>query len=334
MRVLLLLLVSFGCSAEYVNVNDYPSFNDAALASIPDHSAGDYGHVIVPSGFYHITEPIITPAVWHVQAGAEFTGIDNYPNGIDNLSFLTGAVVKESARGRLTSFTYGSPHFEPYVSIRDSVTPGAAATMNVVATHSGAIAAYATTGDKEYSEGNIGVKGYCVNGSINKQNCWAGYFETNKAPWAGTTTTIEVTAGNYGGSLERILPSGQYSHNAGITTGLWIGGAAGNGAFDEYEAKPTSAAIAIVAGAGDAGFDAGIVCLDEALENSTQKECLRLGVNSKVMWHASGFNPRGAITVVDNNGNGELHLSIWAGGKKTYKFTKDGIITPDGNLIQ
>jgi hypothetical protein len=335
-KYLAILFMCFTASAsvkatEMVNVTDYISFEQAALDA---KGTNMYGHVYVPKGFYMV-EDIYTDAVWHLAAGAEFSPPNFSLTNLDDFSHLPGAVQRESNSGRIGQWFYGDSDLNWIYKFRKTIVPNSV--LNVNANGAGAIAAYATTGESAYSQGSIGMQSYCLNSSVNKQNCYAGYFESNRAPWAGTTTTLEVTTNNYGtwSPWDRILPSGIYGPNEGISAGINISGPAGNGYYKgDYDVIKIGAGIIFTGGPSKQGMDAGIVFTRAAFKESTANEVIRTFTGSHIMWHGSGFNPEGSISTVETERGGEVWIKVWGTrGKSTFKFTEDGLILPSGRII-
>jgi len=334
MKYLAILFMCFTASAhstDMIDVTDYDSFEQAAVIAKGNEL---YGHVYVPKGFYMV-EDIQTEAVWHLAAGAEFASPNFTMTNLDDFSHLKGAVQRESNSGRIGQWFYGDADLNWIYKFRKTIVPNSV--LNVNANGAGAIAAYATTGDSAYSQGSIGMQSYCLNSSVNMQNCYAGYFESNRAPWAGTTTTMEVTTNNYGtwSNWDRVLPSGVYGPNEGISAGINISGPAGNGYYKhDYPTIKIGAGIIFTGGPSKQGMDAGIVFTRAAFKESTADEVIRTFTDSHIIWHGSGFNPRGAITTVETEKGGEVHIKVWGTrGKSTFKFTEDGLILPSGRII-
>jgi hypothetical protein len=205
----------------------------------------------------------------------------------------------------------------------------------------GGVSAYTRTGAKtNASEGTIGVTTYVLNDNeVSPGVAYGEYTEVIKWPDAGATFGDESNLTCYG-PLERILPSGVYGNNSQVCSNYWIGGPVGSGPLNgQYSKSPTSAGITFAGGTAtqngqNVGFDAGIVFTRKAFESSYADEIIRTYTGSQVIWHGSGWNPKGAIGVWETQRGGEVWLKVWGTrGKVTYKFTEDGIILPSGTIL-
>jgi hypothetical protein len=343
LRYLILALTLSASSAfASVNVADYiapcdPYPQDACFQAAVDAANGEPVHV--PTGNYWLTAPT-SSAAWIVDANVSLYNPAPYPTGNTNLSYLTG-IVSQIDHDTETGLIVGSMNFQPYVDVRPSAIPHAM--INGVSPFgTGAISAYTRTGAKSSaSEGTIGVTTYVLNDNEASPGVAYGeYTEVIKWPNAGATFGDESNLTCYG-SLERILPSGVYGNTSQICSNYWIGGPVGSGPLNgQYSKSPTSAGITFAGGTAkwpdgkNLGFDAGVVFTRKAFESSTANEIIRTFTGSQIIWHGSGFNPKGAIGVWETEKGGEVWIKAWGTrGKVTYKFTEDGLILPSGKIL-
>lgn len=336
--IFLVFLLSFNCFA-YVDVRDVGAeSNDVGhdyyfdLAAQQANATGE--QVYVPVGIWSLTAPTI-PASWFVESGAIFTAPANYQTGNDNLSYLTGITTITDYQTN-SGLIVGSMDWTPYTDIRHSAIPHAM--INGVSPYgTGGLAAYTRTSDKAYAtEGTIGVTSYVLNDNESSPGvAYGSYTEVIKWPGAGATFGEESNLTCYG-TLERVLPSGIYGNTAKICANYLIGPAVGSGPLNGIYAKSNYAVGVMFGGGSDANtsFDAGIVFTRKAFEHSTANEIIRTFTGSRIIWHGSGFNPKGAIEAVETEKGGEVWIKVWGTrGKVTYKFTEDGLILPSGKIL-
>ena len=345
MKLLFLLLALCFNAQSAINVKDYIADCDGYAEDACFESAIAAANLVgesvyVPTGTWYLSRPT-SQASWIVEANADFVLPSNYPTGTDNRSFLTG-IVQQVDFDTQTGLIVGSMDFQPYVDVRPSAIPHAM--VNGVRPYGGgALSAYTRTSDKnKASEGTIGVTTYVLNDNeINKGVAYGEYTEVIKWPKAGATFGDESNLTCYG-SLDRILPSGVYGNKSNICSNYWIGGAVGSGPLNgQYPKSPTSAGITFAGGTAkdpetgrNLGFDAGIVFTRKAFESSYADEIIRTFTGSQIIWHASGWNPKGAIVTMETEKGGEVWIKVWGTrGKSTFKFTEDGLILPSGKII-
>ncbi len=339
----LLLALTFNVSAA-VNVADHIDYCDGFAQDVCFDNAIEAAkitgeRIYVPEGVWILTEPT-QHASWIVEGNADFFSPPDYPTGTDNRSHLTG-IVSQVDHDTETGLIVGSMDFQPYVDVRPSAIPHAM--INGVSPYGkGGLSAYTRTGDKQNaSEGTIGVTTYVLNDNETSPGVAYGeYTEVIKWPNAGATFGDESNLTCYG-ALDRILPSGVYGNNSNICANYWIGGPVGSGPLnDVYSKSPTSAGIVFAGGTAKStngknlGFDAGIVFTRKAFESSSADEIIRTFTDSQIIWHGSGWTPKGAIVTKETARGGEVWIKVWGTrGKSTFKFTEDGLILPSGRIL-
>ena len=282
--------------ADSSGTDQHTLFNLAALRAvqyISDTASGAnlYGSVVVPKGNWALGQAVATPAIWEVQAGAEFTQpAPNYPtNNMDDLSYLTGYVIKTGARGD-NGVMIGSQELQWLQDIRPTIL-GTAQLTAVSGTGTPAILAATRSSDSAASQGTIALKTYVANDNeVDIGVSYGLYKETIRWPNAGTTLGDESNITTYG-TMVPVTPDLIPQDTDGICANFWIGGPVGTGPLDATETKAmTSAGVVFSTGSAsilgvNLGFDAGIVFLNKSFETSPQKEVLRMGDNMKFAWY-------------------------------------------------
>ena len=293
------------------------AFNNAAIrakAYVSDFAGNNTrGRVHVPAGNWELDAAIATEAVWVLSPAAEMINPDNYAsNNYDNMSYLTGRISKEAGRAD-NHVHFGSGDLGWIQDIRSTIL-GTNQMQVISPIGKGGILAASRTSDKsQASEGTIGMKTYIVNDNTTDVGVAYGmYKESIRFPNAGTTFAEESNVTTYG-DFTPILPSGSYGNLAGITANYWVGGPVGSGPLDGVETKQrTSAGMVFTPGSATnsgngnkLGFDAGIVFLQNCLEDSPKKEAIRFGEGHKIAWYPEDASNR-TTEIVGTTENGNL----------------------------
>lgn len=275
------------------------------------------GVVRVPAGNWTLNSATTKEAVWLLDNGAEFNGPANYAgNNFDNISYLTGSVVKYNARG-FNRMHMGSTDLQWLQDVRDSIL--GTATLQVVSpTGRPGILVGSKTSDKAAdSEGTIGFKSYVLNDDESDIGvAYGGYMEAIRAPNAGTTLALETNVSGYG-TMTPITPNMDIGNQAKVTANLWVGGPVASGPYDDTDSKVmTSAAMVVTPGGAEEvpgtrlGFDAGIIFLNRSFETSPEKEIIRSFPESKIAWYGVGGTRTSYIAGYTENGEGVLRQRV------------------------
>lgn len=286
--------------ADSSGTDQHTFFNLAALralAYISDTASGinTRAIVVVPKGDWALGQAIATEAIWEITAGAEFTQPHpNYANNNqDNLSYLTGKVIRVGARGG-NLLQVGASDLQWIQDIRDTIL-GTHQVQIISDTGKGGVLAATRTSDKAAaSQGTIGFVAYVVNDDeASKGVAYGMYKESIRYPGAGSTFCEESNVTTYG-TFVPITPNNVIGDEAGVTVNYWIGGPVADGPLEGVETEdPTSAGIVFAPGGASAGglkrgFDAGIIFLNVSFETSAQKEVLRMGNDMQFAWYGDG----------------------------------------------
>lgn len=301
-----------------------------------------YGRVDVPVGNWNLGVAVENPAIWYVQAGAEFTTPTNYSgNNLDNLSYLTGYVVKTTARGE-TGVMFGSQNLQWVQDIRNSILGTAMMTVSSP-TGGPAILATTRTSDSGASQGTIAVTSYVANDNEDDVGVAYGHYkECIRWPDAGTTLAEESNVTTYG-TMVPIYPNDVPTDTDGYTVNYWCGGPVSSGPLDGVEDKAMSSAGFVFSPGGGVdvdtglrlGFDAGIVFLNKSFETSPEKEIIRAGSDMQLAWYGDGGTRTAGIKGSTETSNGVLRVyARRASDARVTNFSfNSGNFSPDDNEV-
>lgn len=289
------------------------------------------GSVTVPYGNWALSSATTESANWIVFG--ELQNPTNYSgNNQDNLSYLTGKVVKLFSRGS-GLMQLGSTDVAWIQAIRNSIL--GTAQLQVVSPSGQPAGLFASRSSDNVggNEGTIAAKFYAVNDNTDtKSVVYGSYFEAIKSDGAGTTLCGETNVTPYG-TMVPILPHLEYGNAAGITANHLFGGPVGSGPFNDTQSKTMTSAAAYISG-GTAyrtddptkkyGFDAGFVFLNAAFETSAEKEIIRAGNNMKLAWYGDGGTRTNWVYGATESDDGIWRVAIrnsTDASIRRYKFT-------------
>ena len=331
--------------ADSSGTDQHTFFNLAALralAYISDTASGTNTRaiVVVPKGDWALGQAVATDAIWEITAGAEFTQPANYTNNNqDNLSYLTGKIIRVGARGG-NLIQVGANDLQWVQDIRNTIL-GTHQIQAISDTGKGGVLAATRTSDKgAVSQGTICYVGYTSNDDeANVGVAYGQYLESIRYPLSGSTFCTETNVTSYG-TLKPVLPTKVYGDAAGVTVNHWLGGPVADGPLDGVTTEsPTSAGIVFSTGGainpvgGDKwGFDTGIVFLSESFKNSALNEVIRFGAGHKLAWYdeatdAANVTFKGNTESTD--GVARMVLTDGASGQIEYVWSKTSFSAAD-----
>ena len=294
-------------------------FENAALRALAYAQqytgSNNRGAVSVPNGLWFLDAKNATPAIWLLDAGAEFQNPANYTgNNVDNISYLNGNVIKLFARGD-SVMQLGATDVEWLQDIRDSVIGTSVLTVVSGNGKVGILAASRTSDKSAASEGTIPVKAYMANDDEVQVGVGYGmYKESIRWPNAGTTFCEESNITTYG-DIATVFPNQTIGNAAGVCANYWVGGPVGSGPLDGTATKVrTSAAFVYTGGSAfdgfgnRLGFDAIHVVLHDSLATSPEREVMRVPTETKYSYYSDTGVRRVYTEGINNSSNGEYNI--------------------------